>query len=202
MQDIGREDLRILQARHYIPSGRDNYHGIRHCHIHATAYEDLYISLSRPLDRQQQQARARLHRAWNLPSWQTTPDLYIKIFNDLDLLLFAGQLYKRVCISWKDLDNIEASALTWARMPFGWWHRRIRIHLGRSLYLESPKAVVWGTVIHEMLHAYIMVVEVPLWRPGSHCEHFWEAARRLAAALGFGGLTERNIVTEADNGFW
>lgn len=46
----------------------------------------------------QSEARLRLWKAYILPSDRRTPDLFIKIFNDIDELLFDGLLRNRVRI--------------------------------------------------------------------------------------------------------
>lgn len=72
---------------------------------------------------------------------------------------------------------------------------RIHIALSRDMFYTERKSKVWGTLLHEMLHAYVMImVDDEM----SHCEHFEAACRELGRALGFSGLSIDGIVSEND----
>jgi len=58
--------------------------------------------VSAPKRRHWHKACQRLQKAWAIPTRQTTPDLYIKVFDDLDQLLFGGMLCNRVRTAWTD----------------------------------------------------------------------------------------------------
>lgn len=79
-----------------------------------------------PPTKQQKAAAARIRATWNN---DITWELLVKMFNDLDALVFSGDLYHRVCFRWVDmrLTPIGHGELGFAREPRDWNNERICI---------------------------------------------------------------------------
>lgn len=116
-------------------------------------------------------------------------DVVFKVFNDIDAVFFAGRLYRNVYLCWGDCAEGVAGATApprpWPGCP------RVRIRLDRT-HMELPTTRlrdVWSVLMHEMVHAYLVVLceeyhDVDEPDPG-HGRHF----RRCLAAVqkGLGG---------------
>lgn len=108
------------------------------------------------------------------------PDLAIKCFRDLDLVFFGGHLQGHVCVSWQSL------ASKWPARILGMqalgvtllgWGGKTKIFLDRDIIFKdrrynSPFVLMFETLLHEMVHAYDLVV-CPWWKPDKpHGQHF------------------------------
>ena len=93
------------------------------------------------------------------------PDLAIKAFADLDLVFFGGQLRNHVRVQW-----VRASDHPRFAVPRGLWGATIHlpergkcvIRLNADLLLrqhhgDDPLGLIFGTLLHEMCHAYQIV---------------------------------------------
>ena len=93
-------------------------------------------------------------------------DFLIKIFNDLDTVIFHNNLRRRVYLCWKYLSDTDPevqanpNAVLWAQAnPAGFrGQQRIAIELN----LQAPWGLMSrqdtvGVLVHEMLHAWYMV---------------------------------------------
>ncbi|EMC91060.1 hypothetical protein BAUCODRAFT_152359 [Baudoinia panamericana UAMH 10762] len=128
-----------------------------------------------------------------------TWDLLVKIFNDLDLCLFAGDLYHRVRLRWSDLDMRRALGVThmmstpsfysFSGLPYA--RPRVIIFLSATTdWSRLPQGLALGVLVHEMLHAYFGV-----WAPDApeapqhakqdhgHGAIFQKAAKKLEQVL-------------------
>ncbi|KAK6395349.1 hypothetical protein LTR65_000819 [Meristemomyces frigidus] len=188
------EQLSILQDRRYLPSGRHDYPRPNELVSSNEAYQSLRDFLSNSATDSEDRAHDRLENAWNMN--HATPDLFIKIFNDLNELLFDNQLYNRVFLTWEDLPD-ELLGRTGSRSDCTCCPAdRIQIQLDRAMFYEESKSKIWGTLVHEMLHAYMFVVTD---HESAHGRDFERACRALGAALGFRGLRGDDIFHEEDD---
>ncbi|KAK5112816.1 hypothetical protein LTR85_011150 [Meristemomyces frigidus] len=193
--DITREELSIIQDRRYLPSGRYDYPRPDQLLSKNEAYGRLRAFLSGPENDSERHAHNNLERAWSVPANSVTPDLYIKIFNDLDELLFDGQLCNRVLVTWEDLHG-DLLGNTSSRSNGNCCPAdRIHIQLDRNMFYEESKAKVWGTLVHEMLHAYMFVMTDDA---SAHPREFGNACRALGRALGLQGLRGDDVIHDED----
>ena len=92
------------------------------------------------------------------------PDIIIKAFADLDLVFFDGRLRGNVCVQWASDEYFQK----W-RVPPGTWGFTVRPQPGEKgqcrVYLNAktilldpstdiPFKTMFGTLLHEMCHAY------------------------------------------------
>lgn len=91
-------------------------------------------------------------------------DLPIKMFNDLDTLIFHGDLKHRVNMKWEACDKVGISQSFGGTLlgltipPTTWSVPRIRIRINIDVdWRQLPRKMLIGTVVHEMLHAYYYV---------------------------------------------
>lgn len=90
------------------------------------------------------------------------PDLAVKVFADLDLLFFGGQLRDNVRVEWvKASDHPRFAAAPeriWGLAKYLPEHGKCLIRLNADLHLrqdnEDPLRAMFGTLLHEMCHAY------------------------------------------------
>lgn len=148
-------------------------------------------------------ARARLETAFAQADAGINPDLVFEIFNDLDKVLFGSTLRSRVLVEWKDRSHFSKKQVAKVYVKKGC---RIRPHIILSTRLFSyPKAFVWGTLVHEMLHAYSAIMtrledtssnsEVNRkTREEAHGPMFREACELLASKLKLPGLDAKAIL--------
>lgn len=114
-----------------------------------------------PLSDAQKAAVQRLNDMQTAPRWGL--DTIFKIFNDLDLLLFRRKLKGNVYLRWdnedEDMNGPDSSCLG-ITTYFGPHGPRCRIEL--SMYHSTLATVglrdVLSTLVHEMVHAYLVVV--------------------------------------------
>lgn len=157
-------------------------------------------------------ARYRLWEAYNLPQERITADLFIKIFNDLDKVLFNGVLRNRVRVSWEYISNRApdvppmGKGLAFCR-PAQWLTQHIERN---SIIIDAAwqpqlcnREISWGVLIHEMLHAYLIITTAgffsddrpPRICPGdtTHGPLFERTCNVLAWRLAFPELTPADI---------
>lgn len=85
-------------------------------------------------------------------------DLTVKMFNDLDTIVFHGDLRNRVRVQWIDLRTIGEHGLAFTQPPANYNVGRITINMSSDTnWTELPEGLMLGVPLHEMLHAYFMV---------------------------------------------
>lgn len=92
------------------------------------------------------------------------PDIIIKAFVDLDLVFFDGRLRGNVCVQWASDEYFQK----WQVAPGAWGFTvrpqrgemgQCRVYLNAKTILldpstDSPFKTMFGTLLHEMCHAY------------------------------------------------
>lgn len=178
---ILQEELDILQSRSRQPATAP------HLTLH-TATHQLEQFHAQPRNSPiEKAALARLHELQHAPRFGR--DIVFKAFNDIDTVYFAGRLHHNVQLSWGDCPRGVAGTTAPA------YHRsspipRVRITLDRALLKAATTRLrdVWAVLMHEMVHAYLMVL-CARWRddderdPG-HGRHFRRCMEAVQRGLG------------------
>ena len=112
--------------------------------------------------------RAAMKRLRSINQAKSGPDMIIKAFNDLDLVLFKGNLKDRVCVRWKNLKDTRfwgslaytkpvtdtPRSLTALRMYRMNRMTSVTITLNPDTFFdglcEAPCRRMYGTLMHEM----------------------------------------------------
>jgi hypothetical protein len=156
------DELRTLQYITVPESQKSTWHGLPLPVDLKTAHRELEALAHTAFSQRQEEARHRLLAAYNLPSQKMTADLFIKIFNDLDIVLFNGMLRNRVHIQWKIMRGAYFAGLTteptWtseSTVPLKGAKISLNLHMDSK---ELAPEYFWGVVVHEMLHAYLAIV--------------------------------------------
>ena len=106
-------------------------------------------------------ARQRYRQAMQNPHWSS--DMPIKMFNDIDILLFRGDLRRRVNVKWDSFRAIsicqQPDQILGFTMPPNTSHApRVKIRLNTDQdWARLGKRALLGTLAHEMLHAYFFI---------------------------------------------
>lgn len=113
-------------------------------------------------------------------------ELVTKMFNDLDTAIFHGDLRYRVYLIWEDMQRSGNGTLNgYCRSPLWGTGERIGICMATR--------GVFGTLLHEMLHAYLKVwsrggtdqePSIEPERGPGHGQTFMTCARYLERRLG------------------
>ncbi|KAM0722698.1 hypothetical protein Q7P37_002139 [Cladosporium fusiforme] len=164
----------------------------------AKAHENLIAALEQPLNAEQTSAMQRLRSAFAIPRVQLTPDLFTLAMADLDLVLFNNALHDYIKIEWADMTVTPSRMLRGISLPYdvSWSGiTKVRIRLNKAMLHLDPKQEIWGTVIHEMLHAYLDLkcgwggLTVP-----HHGLSFEISCEALVGRLGFEGFAANHVV--------
>lgn len=146
--------LQLPQRRHSF--GSPEYRR-PHNHTIEEAYGALAADVRLPLSPPRHRARSRIQHAFaqNLTHPDTFRDQLSTHLRDLDILLFNCALGGAIPAIW-----VASGAGRWARTVHITSCNRadkgsLTIELEEKL-LSQPPAFVWGTLVHEMLHAYAM----------------------------------------------
>lgn len=207
-QNITVEELDILQSRFLSkqdPAWRELPTAASLTRAHAQLSEHLHC----PRTPAQDAARRRLLSFYKDFDSDTDRKALLKVLNDLDLVLFHGTLRNRVYIEWYG-DFKFSSTVAWCdHAHTGYNHsNRTSIHLDTNrawFNVTLPtKHHVLGTLIHEMMHAYLFIVtgamDIPEVQETCVCKArvvhglMWqESVRLLASKLDLSGLEPCHI---------
>lgn len=196
--DVQTEDLRKWQPRYSVSHSR---RGISLPLPLSEVHAALAWHLRQRPNEHQSIALLRLSTAFAVPKSGLTPDLFIKAANDLDVVLFGGVLSQRTLISWEDLSTQNGRLLRGTCLG-GKLRFKVQIKLDRACFFVDSKEVLWGTLVHEMLHAYVDITWAGSGPRGvanqhEHDEHFAQSVARLAERLAFPGLGSEEIMRES-----
>ncbi|KAK5137578.1 hypothetical protein LTR08_007873 [Meristemomyces frigidus] len=157
---IDAKELLILQYPHYSPRNSGWRPLPSQTMPQSRALQQLLSRLDAKPSKSQEAAATRIRATEGKP---ITWELLVKMFNDLDTLVFSGDLYHRVCFRWVDMRFTAeeySGQLGFAQTPGpGRWNtERIRICMSSDLnWRQWPRFYALGVLLHEMLHAYFMV---------------------------------------------
>ena len=122
------------------------------------AHRILHVKLNTSLDEEQGKAKQRLLHAYKKSDWRSDRMLLLRHFDGLDVLLFNGTLRDRVCVQWVKHGVLSPKTVASTCIASG--NMKIRIRLDQKLAwfsLGQRRDFVWGTLVHEMLHAYLFL---------------------------------------------
>ena len=156
------------------------------------AVDQLLRRLDARLTAEQEAAAARLR---SCAGGNITWELLVKTFNDLDAVVFGGDLFHRVYISWVNMCVIgEGSGqLGLTVPPKNYESCRIRICISSDMdWRKVPRFYALGVLLHEMVHAYFIIWyrENELDPGKEHAENpghgptFMKAAKRIERYMG------------------
>lgn len=161
------------------------------------AYAQLAEMLNMPMTDAQALAWTRLQLAMSVPQPHINRDQLIDSFADLDTVLFNGTLTGRVKVMWKRLLNFSGlmlrgqchpAAITWRGVT------KCEIWLKLDLLDMEDGADVWGTLIHEILHAYLdLHTRLSSTFRSHHGDVFRQTCTYIEDQLGFPGLEWSNL---------
>ena len=114
-----------------------------------------------------------LLQAFKIEKYEFAPDLAVKIFSDLDTVIFGGKLKGSVMVKWyfmeerdptltvidEDGNALQGVALGFCSKTRSWERGQRRIFLNAHSVLESQHHQTWlemvrGAMLHEMCHAH------------------------------------------------
>ncbi|KAK5107952.1 hypothetical protein LTR62_000497 [Meristemomyces frigidus] len=197
--DIDPTELRILQDPNFGPA-HSNWRP-HPAPIHPREALAKFFE-SPEADQKSREAEERLQRALSQPDARF--DLLIKIFNDLDTVIFQNQLRRRVLLQWSQHDlvpsdprnrgNPDGFVLAQTHEP-GWaGQARIAIIMNlQAPWQELRRQRMVGSLVHEMVHAWYKVHCVPFTdtvtephrRMGiGHGYYFWMIGRWIERKFG------------------
>ena len=161
--------------------------------VHQT-HLDLINSFQQPLTSAQHAALARLHALFALPKQSLALELFSPIIADLDTVLFNDLLSPRVIVEWA----LMTRQIRGISLPYDFSRSGISmvyIRLNKLLFKRESKEEIWGTVLHEMLHAYLDLtsnwagLKVP-----HHGVLFERSCCAMVERLGLRGFEVRHVV--------
>ena len=118
------------------------------------SYQDLIANLSQPMNGKQTAALFRLRMAFLVPKEDLRPEFFTPVIKDLDTVLFSGCLGDRILVEWKDMPSKSRRTLLGVSLPYGICKiSRVHIRLNIAMFEVSTKEDIWGTVVHELVHA-------------------------------------------------
>ena len=129
------------------------------------AHRALAALLDQPWTQAQHEAHARLRKAWQLDRREPRHYIVRGIFHDLDTTLFQGSLRSQTKASYSIMPMVlghTAQARHWPfKIPVIMPKRtKIELHPYKAYYkpqedVNEGRPVIWGILIHEMLHGWI-----------------------------------------------
>ena len=138
---------------------------------HATSTVKAFLAM--PPSDQERDAIRQLESAWKNKDW--TPDVAINALSDVDTAYFGGQLKGRCTILWRESDKTmrrdQTNRLYQVALGITRLHPSssitgppmVQIQLNADMIFRTPALQehsglrqTFGTLVHEMLHAYLV----------------------------------------------
>lgn len=164
------------------------------------AFAILVRGMEGELTVDQHQARQRIQRSYDLSSPVNIQRLFEERLQDLDVLLFGGALGGKVPVVWKAFPPHLWGETTGGRPGEAGQKSAICIELAECLLLFAATRPDWvlGTLIHELLHVYALVMSPKheMCRCGHRVAHgpgFAAAAKAAVKVLEVKGLALESV---------
>ncbi|KAF2239848.1 hypothetical protein EV356DRAFT_527710 [Viridothelium virens] len=128
---------------------------------------------------------SRIHQLlWNFGYCiSRNPDIIFRVFNDLDIMFFEGVLYHRVYLRWEEQSPSGDIAETKGPLPVVRPRIRMKLYWNSIRRKHTTLLTLLGHLIHEMLHAYLMIRTGGSDEEGGHREYHGPCFRRCAHAI-------------------
>ena len=160
------------------------------------AHSQLVASLSQPMNGKQTAALFRLRMAFSARKEHLSAEFFAPAIKDLDTVLFSGCLGDRIIVDWVNMPTTSRRILQGISLPHGISRiTKVKIRLNRVMFEGESKEDIWGTVVHEMVHAYLALTCG--WRGmlmRHHGSPFEECCRAAVGRLALEGLEVRHVV--------
>jgi hypothetical protein len=162
------------------------------------AHRNLVTSLEQPANGKQTAALCKLRMAFATVKDDLSPEFFPSVITDLDTVLFGGYLNDRTVIEWTDLSVTSRPMLQGVSKPCSISRSgisKVRIRLNKALFVSGTKEEIWGTVVHEMLHAYMALTSG--WSSLTirhHGPRFEESCQALVVRLALYGFEVHHVV--------
>jgi len=150
--------------------------------------------LSQPWTSAQISAHDTLRALYALPATEAT---ILAVVPHLDTLLFGAQLSSHLTVAIANLPLNKHKIVRGICLPRSVALAGVtaaRIRLNRTMLEQESRQEIWGTLVHEMLHAWLDLTAD--WRGllGSHHgKAFERSCRSLVEKLGFSGFEVRHV---------
>jgi hypothetical protein len=159
IEETRRKIMRTVSKAHHVAKGGHPNDWDPAADVHVA----LADHLARPLSSKQRDAHRRLLQTYMMPYPETMEDITGPIFEDLDVLLFGASLWRKVKVRWVDnIGRADTVAETSNSIILEALGKAITITLDRGKLAYTPwrfgnpaRRLLWGTLVHEMLHAYL-----------------------------------------------
>lgn len=127
----------------------------------------------------------RIHQLlWNFGrSTFWSPDIVFKVFNDLDIMFFNGVLYHRIYLRWVEHTPRGEIAETRGPIPFVRPRTRMTLYWDSIRGAHATLSTLLGHLLHEMLHAYLMILTRGDDEEGGRHEYHGSCFRKCADAI-------------------
>ena len=155
---------------------------------------NLLAALSLPPSTTQTAALTRLRTLFALPKSHTTFSTFSQIITDLDTVLFSNFVSPYTIVEWARMTRrVRGITLPYDLSRSG--ISMVHIRLNKTMFRLEAKEEIWGTVLHEMLHAYLDLTTgwVSL-RVPHHGVDFERSCEAMVGRLGLRGLEVRHVV--------
>jgi len=160
------------------------------------AHTDLVANLGQAMNGKQTAALFRLRMAFSTTKQHLSPEFFAPVIKDLDNVLFNGCLSDQTLVDWVDMSATSRRILRGVSLPCGISRTsNVKIRLNTAMLEASTKEEIWGTVVHEMMHAYLALMsgwrEMLMKHRGSPFE---ECCKAAVGRLALGGLEVHHVV--------
>lgn len=162
------------------------------------AHQDLQSNLDRFPNAQQIAALSRLRVAFSIEREQSAPESFDSAIADLDTVLFSGYLGDKIVVKWTEMPVTSRCILRGMCLPKSvdcTGTSEVCIPLNKAMLRLEPKEETWGTIVHEMLHAYICLNSG--WSgsmPPHHGAKFERSCAALVDRLALDGFEVRHVL--------
>ncbi|GAB7331166.1 hypothetical protein MBLNU13_g02641t1 [Cladosporium sp. NU13] len=124
-----------------------------------------------------------------------SPEFFTPVMRDLDTVVFNGYLADRIAVDWKEMPSTSRRTLLGLALQYGISRiSKVKIRLDTAMLETSNKGDIWGTLVHEMIHAYLALESS--WR-GILMKHrgspFEECCRAAVQRLVLKGLEDQHV---------
>lgn len=161
-------------------------------------HQNLIDHLAQPPRPKQEAAHLRLRAAFLAPAEHLSPSFFDAVIADLDTLLFNDALGDRVYTDWANMTVTRRRMLRGISLPYDICRSgisKVRVRLNKRMFGIDSKDEIWGTVVHELLHAYLDLMSN--WAGLVKAHHgtlFERSCRAMVQKLGLEGFGVMNVI--------